>query len=50
MYKSIGPKTLENIAKQQFIYVVRNNVMSETLIVNRFKNFKKQLNTNVFLK
>ena len=37
-YKSMGPDELEDMAKQQFILGVRNNVMREKLIVHRPKN------------
>ena len=39
-YKSIKPDELEDMAEQQFILGVRNNIISERLIVHRPKNIK----------
>ena len=39
-YKSMGPDELEDMAKQQFILGVRNNIIRERLIVHRPKNMK----------
>ena len=39
----MGPEKLEDMAKQQFILVVRNNVMREWLIVHRPKNLKEAI-------
>ena len=39
-YKSMGPDELEDMAKQQFIFGVRNNLILERLIVHRSTNIK----------
>ena len=36
-YKLMGPLKLKNIAKQQFIFDVQNNVMRKKLIVHPIK-------------
>ena len=39
----MGPEELDDMAKQQFILGVRNNVMRERLIVHRPKNLKEAI-------
>ena len=39
-YKSKGPDELEDMAKQQFVLGVRNNIIRLRLIVHRPKNIK----------
>ena len=39
-YKSMGPDELEDMAKQQFIHGVWNNIIRERFIVHRPKNMK----------
>ena len=38
----MGPEEFEDMAKQQFILGVRNNVIRERLILHRPKNIKTQ--------
>ena len=40
VYKSMGPDELEDMAKQQFILGVQNNIIRERLIVHLIKNMK----------
>ena len=43
VYKSMGPEELEDMAKQQFILGVRNNLMRDKLIVHCFKHLKEAI-------
>ena len=45
-YKFMGPKELEEMAIQQFILGVRNNVMRERYILTVLKIYKKRSNTD----
>ena len=42
-YKTMGSEELEDMAKQQFILGVRNNLIRERLIVHRPKNLKEAI-------
>ena len=42
-YKSMGPEEVVDMAKQQFLLAVRNNLMRERISVNRPKNLKEAI-------